>query len=80
MYYVYLIKASSNGKIYIGHTSDLKKRLVQHNSGYSRATKSYREWSLVYSEKYSTRCLAMKREKYLKSGDGRKALKLRGIV
>jgi len=80
MYYVYVIKSISNNKIYIGHTDNLQKRLLEHNSGYSKATKHSCDWQVIHKEEYLDRSLAMKREKFLKTGDGRKVLKLKGIT
>ncbi|MBS3944596.1 MAG: GIY-YIG nuclease family protein [Melioribacter sp.] len=40
MFTVYFIKSTSRNKYYIGQTNNLKRRLIQHNSGYSIATKS----------------------------------------
>ena len=80
MYYVYVLKSDSTGRAYIGHTDDLESRIHQHNSGMSKATGFVRDWRLKYSQSYSSRSLAMKREKFLKSGDGRKVLRLKGII
>lgn len=74
MFYVYVLKSTTAKKHYIGQTSDLQKRLQEHNSGESKYTSAYIPWELVYSEEYETRSEAMKREKYLKSYPGRKWL------
>jgi putative endonuclease len=79
MFNVYVLKSIGTGKIYIGHTNELQKRLLEHQSGFSAATKHARDWELIHFEEYPDRALAMKRETYLKSGDGRKVLKLKGI-
>mgnify|MGYP003301673553 CR=1 FL=1 len=48
MFYVYLIKSISHPEQkYIDQTDDLKKRLKQHNAGYSTHTAKYRPWILV---------------------------------
>ncbi len=78
MFFVYMMRCDK--KVYIGHTSDLKKRMTQHNLGRSKATKSKRLWRLVYVERYDTRSLAMKRESFLKTGDGKQVLKNKGII
>ena len=80
MYHVYVIRSNSSGRTYIGHTDNLEERVRQHNSGYGRSTKKYSDWNLIYDETYPTRSLAMKREKYLKSGDGRRILKSKKIL
>jgi len=80
MYYVYVIKSESGNRIYTGYTDNLENRLLQHNKGYSAATKIFNDWKFIYTEQYDNRSLAMKREKYLKSGKGREVLKLKGII
>ena len=75
MYYVYVLESEIDGRHYKGHTSDLKNRIGQHNSGKTKSTKGYRPWKLVYSEIYNTKEEAIEREKYLKSGIGREYLK-----
>ncbi len=61
--------------MYVGHTEDLKKRLLEHNKGKTKSNKAYRPFTLVYFEKFTTREEASKREKYFKSGSGREYLK-----
>ena len=82
MFYVYVIKNSQNGKIYIGQTSNLEKRLKRHNDKLSNKRKSFTyknkgsgKWILVYKEEFEERKDALKREKKLKSFQGRKFLR-----
>jgi putative endonuclease len=63
---VYILKSSATSKYYIGQTSDIDKRLLYHNSGYSKSTKAGIPWRLMYSENFDTRQQAMKREAELK--------------
>ncbi len=74
MFIVYILKSVNFGCRYVGSTGDLKQRLSQHNEGLARYTKGRRPWELIYFEEYSTRAEAMRREKFLKSGRGRKEL------
>ena len=66
--YVYVLvnDGGNDRKTYVGWTTDLDRRLRQHNAG--RGAKSTRggTWGLLYAEKYSTRNEAMKREWTLK--------------
>ena len=65
-YYVYILRCSK-GELYVGYTSNLKKRLKTHESGKaSKYTRSRLPVKLVYSEKYQIRKEAMRREKMLK--------------
>ena len=74
-YFVYVLFSKSYNQHYVGSTQDLEKRIWAHNEGLSRFTKGRRPWRLVYKEEYQTRGDAMKREKFLKSGQGREFIK-----
>jgi putative endonuclease len=78
-YFVYVLKSESTGSSYTGHTSNLEKRLVEHNNGKSISTRSGRPWRLVYKEQYTTRSEAASRERYFKSVKGRLELRAKGI-
>ena len=75
MFTVYAIVSESTNKIYIGQTIDITKRLLQHNgtgnNHLGQYTANKGPWRLVYSEDFSTRSEALKREKQLKSFRGR---------
>ena len=73
-FFVYILE-NSEGRFYIGQTSDLALRLEHHNSGQVRWTKSRGPWELAYSEEYSTRQEAMAREKGLKALKSNEALR-----
>ncbi|MGC2310879.1 MAG: GIY-YIG nuclease family protein [Candidatus Babeliaceae bacterium] len=78
MYYVYIIKSLSfENKIYTGRTSDLKKRLADHNAGATFHTAKYLPWQLVVYFGIEDFEKATKFEKYLKSGSGRAFIKKR---
>jgi len=67
-YTVYILRTSSN-TFYIGQTNNLEKRIKEHRDKSSKSAKYIRYFSgftLVYSEKYSTRKEAMQREAKLK--------------
>jgi putative endonuclease len=70
MYFVYIIQSLRDGNYYTGYTSDLKRRLERHNSGYSKATKKRKPFKLVYCESYQNKNEAIKREYFLKSKIG----------
>ena len=75
MFYVYAIKSESRNYIYVGLTSDLERRLSEHNGGKNKTTRPYRPFVLIHSEKFDTRIDARAKEKYLKSGIGKDFLK-----
>jgi len=62
MYYVYVIKSKIKNWIYIGFTSDLRKRFQEHNRGKVRSTKSNKPFTLVYYEAYKNKFDALKKE------------------
>jgi putative endonuclease len=74
MFYIYVLWSNKLEKRYIGYTENIEKRLKEHNSGKTPFTKSGKPWSLIYQESYSDKTLAIKREMFLKSGQGRKFL------
>ena len=73
-YWVYVLKSERDGIRYIGSTQDVNKRLIRHNRGECRFTKGHRPWAIAYQEKVRSRKQAIKRERLLKSGAGRKIL------
>jgi putative endonuclease len=75
MYEVYAIKSEMDGRIYVGFTDNLIRRLREHNSGKTVSTKGYIPWTLIYREVAESRLEARKREKHLKSGIGKEFLK-----
>jgi predicted GIY-YIG superfamily endonuclease len=75
MYTVYVIESQRNGKRYTGYTSkNVKRRLDEHNRGCNRWTKANGPFRLIYTEVYTLKNVAQKRERSLKSGQGRKFL------
>jgi putative endonuclease len=75
MFFVYALKSVSRNYIYVGLTSDLQSRIDRHNKGYERTTKPYAPFKLILSEEFPDRSSARKREKFLKSGQGKDYLK-----
>ena len=76
-YYVYILQSLVDGKFYTGYTSDLTRRLEEHNNGKSVSTKWRRPLRLVYFEGCGNIKDAMKREKYLKTTYGKRYIKNR---
>ena len=75
MFYVYLLECQQDKSWYIGYTSDLKRRINDHQNGYGcRTTAIKKNWKLIYYEAYTEKQDAIGREKFLKSGSGRKYL------
>ncbi len=70
--FVYVLgSAGKNGpRTYVGWTTDLDRRLGEHNSGTGARSTRGREWVLLYAERYATRGEAMSREWHLKRDRG----------
>ncbi len=66
MHYVYVIKSKVDGKLYIGSTSDLRRRMCEHNGGSNKSTKYRRPLELIYYEAYRAKADAGVRERKLK--------------
>ncbi len=75
MYFVYVLKSKYFKKSYVGATSDLERRIKEHNAGRHYYTKKYMPWEFFWYKKFSTQSEALKKEKYLKSSVGRRHLK-----
>lgn len=77
MYYVYGLYNRKQNKIYIGQTSNVEKRLQEHNKkrGNHFTSKVEGEWELIYKEEAVDRKAALVREKQLKSYRGRQFIK-----
>ena len=73
-FFVYIIYSVLLDKYYIGYTSDLAKRLSEHKDGISNYTSKASDWVLKHIESYSSRELAMKREREIKRKKSRKYL------
>jgi putative endonuclease len=76
-YYVYLLQSQIDQSWYIGYTNDLDNRITEHNEGKSYYTKRKIPWKLIYYEASFDKYDAIAREKYLKTGMGRRYLKNR---
>lgn len=71
MYYTYVLKSKKDNKLYVGQTSNLLRRIIDHNLGLVKSTKHRKPLIKVYHETFNTRSEAMKRESYFKTGVGR---------
>ena len=78
-YSVYVLRSESTGQTYVGQTSDLHARVAEHNDSCCQLTRHTKRrlgpWEVLYSEQCPTRAVAIKREKQLKSGAGRRLIK-----
>jgi len=77
MWYTYLLQSKQTKRWYTGCATDLRKRFKQHNKGLIYSTKGRGPFKLIYYEACVSKSDAFAREKYLKSGMGKKYLKNR---
>ena len=74
MYFTYVLQSEKDNQFYIGFTKELRKRIALHNEGKVRATTGRRPLTFIYYEACLNEVDAVKREKYLKTGYGRRYL------
>ena len=65
-FYMYILHSETLDRYYIGSSADYEKRLIRHNAGATPSTKPGRPWKVVYTEEFSSRSEAIKRENYIK--------------
>ena len=67
-FYVYMIKSIDRlkNKTYVGYTSDLQKRLFQHNNNKGAKSTKGHKWELIYKKKFISKSKAMSYEYKLK--------------
>lgn len=71
-YYVYVLRSKTDQKLYAGCTSDLRARFSQHQEGRVTSTKNRGPFEMLYYEACSNKSDAFAREKYLKTGMGKR--------
>lgn len=75
-YYVYILLSLKDKKLYTGFSTNLKKRLIYHNKGLNKSTIKRRPLKLIFYEVYINKGDALRREKYFKTNEGKKTLKI----
>lgn len=74
MHYLYLLLLS-NKQIYTGTTNNLRRRIKEHQCGKVESTKNKRPIKLIHYEAYICKKDTLRREKYLKTTEGKRFLK-----
>lgn len=77
IYYIYILQSERDNNFYTGYTSDLRKRINEHNGGNVISTKKRIPLKLVYFEGCLSQKDAIHREKYLKTSWGKRYIKNR---
>lgn len=75
MHYVYILLSSNDKQLYVGCTQDIKRRLGQHNLNKVPATTGRGPFEVIHYEAYRNKYDAFFREKWLKTGWGRRYLR-----
>ncbi|MBI5044453.1 MAG: GIY-YIG nuclease family protein [Candidatus Levybacteria bacterium] len=74
MPFVYILQSLTNSRYYIGSTTNLSRRLNEHNSGKSGYTNVTKPFKIVFSQKFSSLTQARQMEKKLKSFKSREII------
>lgn len=77
MYFTYVLLSMQDKKFYVGHTTNLEKRLSEHNNGKVESTRKRRPFQIIYYEACLVQQDALKRERYLKTTWGKRYLRNR---
>ena len=70
-FYIYILYSAKLDKYYVGSTSDIDRRIAEHNRGKSTYTKPGLPWELVYTEEFPTKREAVYREMEIKKRKSR---------
>ena len=74
MVVVYVLEGRYLAKRYVGITENLPRRLAEHRGGKTKGGQIIGEFDLLHTETFPDYITARKREKFLKSGQGREWL------
>ncbi len=77
MWYVYILTSKRDGRLYVGSTNDLKRRLEEHRQGQCESTKSRRPLELEAYVAVKEESVARNLENYFKTGSGMATLRKR---
>ena len=67
MYTIYILESLKSGKYYVGHTENLENRILRHNAGQVISTRNKDPWKVSYSENFTSKIDANRRELEIKS-------------
>jgi putative endonuclease len=67
MFFIYILRSNQTQRYYVGSTEDVDTRLIQHNSGKSKSTRTGVPWELIHTEYFETRAEAMLHERKIKA-------------
>ena len=75
-YYVYILININNksNPTYVGYTSDIQKRLKQHNTSKGAKFTRGRKWKIIYKKRYKNKITAMQNEYKIKNNFKKRAI------
>lgn len=76
MFCVYVLKSQKDGRLYVGRTADLKRRIREHLGGKAWTTRRMLPVKLVFYESFLVEGDAVRREEYFKTSKGKSSLKM----
>lgn len=71
-FFVYILQSDKHGRYYIGCSHNPDKRLIAHNQGFATYTSKGIPWKLKYTEEYTSKTDALKREQQIKKMKSRR--------
>lgn len=74
-YYVYVLKCGLN-RLYVGYTTDLKRRYEEHKNDRVYSTKRLKVEKIIFYEAFLDKGDALRRESYFKTTKGKRSLRL----
>ncbi len=72
---LYILQSASSKKFYVGSTTDLERRLCEHDRGHTASTRGRGPWKLVYQEQFACLVEAHRRELEIKRWKSAKLIK-----
>ena len=67
MYHTYILKSEKSKRLYIGHSENIERRLLEHNTNQSKSTRNKGPWEIIFTKEFESRSEAVKFELKLKS-------------
>ncbi len=74
MYFAYILYSIIKNKYYVGSCKDVNKRLVKHNTNHAGFTGKTGDWAIKWTEEYSSKTDALKRERQIKAWKSRRMI------
>ena len=75
MHYAYILLSLKDHQLYIGYSTDVFRRLEEHNRGYNSSTEYRRPLKMIYYEMHLSKNDAVRRERYFKTSKGKATLR-----